>query len=119
MRADQGKVCLVGSMEVEFNSIPEGLQAEVQSMHKELLAWLESMLAEGRDAGAFRFNGEPANKAALILSTLQGGLQNLVTIGTSFYLGNGSGFGSFRGIWFGGMSIIWQNGLAGTGIPDG
>lgn len=82
MRADQGKVCLVGSMEVEFNSIPEGLQAEVQSMHKELLAWLESMLAEGRDAGAFRFNGEPANKAALILSTLQGGLQMARALGT-------------------------------------
>jgi TetR/AcrR family transcriptional repressor of nem operon len=69
-------------MEVEFNSIPEGLQAEVQTMHKELLAWLENMLAEGRDAGTFRFNGEPANKAALILSTLQGGLQMARALGT-------------------------------------
>ena len=40
MRADQGKICLVGSMEAEFNSIPEGLQSEVQGLHKELLIWL-------------------------------------------------------------------------------
>ena len=82
MRADKGKVCLVGSLEVEFNSIPAALQEEVQAMHKELLAWLETMLAEGRDAGAFQFNGEPANKAALILSTLQGALQMARALGT-------------------------------------
>lgn len=82
MRADKGKVCLVGSMEAEFNSIPEGLQGEVQALHKEMLTWLQSTLAEGREAGAFRFNGEPANKAALIMSTLQGGLQMARALGT-------------------------------------
>src|SRR5512134_344504 len=40
MRADKGKVCLVGSMEAEFNSIPAGLQAEVGALHQELLEWL-------------------------------------------------------------------------------
>ncbi|MCE9647086.1 MAG: TetR/AcrR family transcriptional regulator [Chloroflexi bacterium] len=82
MRADKGKVCLVGSMEVEFNSIPGGLQEEVQILHKELLDWLEATLAEGRDADAFQFNGDPANKAALILSTLQGALQMARALGT-------------------------------------
>lgn len=82
MRADKGKVCLVGSMEAEFNSIPEELQDEVAALHKELLTWLQTMLAEGRAAGAFNFNGEPANKAALILSSLQGGLQMARALGT-------------------------------------
>jgi len=82
MRADKGKVCLVGSMEAEFNSIPEGLQDEVQTLHKEMLTWLQAALAEGRRAGAFQFNGEPANKAALIMSTLQGGLQMARALGT-------------------------------------
>ncbi len=82
MRADKGKVCLIGSMEAEFNSVPEGVQAEVQALHRELLAWLESMLAEGREAGKFQFNGEPANKAAVILSTLQGALQMARALGT-------------------------------------
>ena len=82
MRADKGKVCLVGSMEAEFNSIPSALQTEVESLHKELLAWLQATLEEGREAGIFQFSGEPANKAALILSSLQGALQMARALGT-------------------------------------
>jgi len=82
MRADKGKVCLVGSMEAEFNSIPGGLQGEVQALHQELLAWLQVTLAEGRDASVFQFKGEPANKAGMILSTLQGALQMARALGT-------------------------------------
>lgn len=82
MRADKGKVCLVGALEAEFNSIPEGLQGEVQALHKELLTWLGATLVEGQEAGVFQFNGEPANKAALILATLQGGLQMARALGT-------------------------------------
>jgi AcrR family transcriptional regulator len=82
-RADKGKVCLVGSMEAEFNSIPSALQAEVEALHKEMLTWLQATLKEGREAGAFNFNGEPASKAALILSSLQGALQMARALGTS------------------------------------
>lgn len=81
-RSDNGKICLVGSLEAEFNSLPDAVRAEVEALHTELLAWLQAMLAEGRDAGAFRFNGEPAGKAALILSSLQGGLQMARALGT-------------------------------------
>ncbi|HEU0297180.1 MAG TPA: TetR/AcrR family transcriptional regulator [Anaerolineales bacterium] len=82
MRADKGKVCLVGSMEAEFNSIPDALQADVEALHKELLTWLEATLSDGREAGVFRFNGEPAGKAALILSSVQGALQMARALGT-------------------------------------
>lgn len=84
-RADQGKVCLIGSMEVEFNTIPEGLQEEVEALHGELLAWLQATLEEGREAGVFRFHGKPAAKAALILSSLQGALQMARALGTKRY----------------------------------
>jgi len=87
MRADKGKVCLVGSMEAEFNSIPGALQEEVESLHKELLTWLQATLKEGRDAGVFYFNGEPADKAALMLSSLQGALQMARALGTSKFHG--------------------------------
>jgi AcrR family transcriptional regulator len=87
MRVDQGKVCLVGSMEVEYNTIPEGLQAEVEALHRELLAWLRMMLAEGRDAGVFHFRGDPANKAALLLSSLQGALQMARALGPKKFRG--------------------------------
>ena len=81
-RADQGKVCLIGSMEVEYNTIPEGLQAEVEALHREMLVWLQATLAEGREAGVFHFHGDPAGKAALILSSLQGALQMARALGT-------------------------------------
>jgi TetR/AcrR family transcriptional repressor of nem operon len=81
LRADQGKICLVGSMEAEFNSIPGALQEEVRAMHMELLAWLQTTLAEGRQAGAFQFKGEPADKAGLIMSSLQGALQMARALG--------------------------------------
>jgi AcrR family transcriptional regulator len=81
-RADDGKVCLVGSLETEFNSVPAGLRAETEALHRELLAWLQATLKEGREAGVFHFKGEPAGKAALILSSLQGGLQMARALGT-------------------------------------
>jgi AcrR family transcriptional regulator len=81
MRADHGKVCLAGSLETEFNSLPEALQQQTEALTSELLAWLASTLGEGWEAGVFQFNGDPANKAALILSSLQGALQMARALG--------------------------------------
>lgn len=81
-RADNGKVCLVGSLEAEYNSIPEGLRKEVESLNKEMLQWLESALSEGKEAGVFQFNGSSASKAALIYSSVQGALQMARALGT-------------------------------------
>jgi AcrR family transcriptional regulator len=81
MRADNGKVCLVGSLEAEFNSIPESLQKEAKALNNELLAWLQATLDAGREAGVFRFSGDSANKAVLVLSSLQGALQMARALG--------------------------------------
>lgn len=81
-RVNNGKVCLVGALEVEFNSIPEGLRKEVEYLNRETLVWLEAMLAEGREAGAFQFKGTPASKAAVIYSSVQGALQMARALGT-------------------------------------
>jgi TetR/AcrR family transcriptional repressor of nem operon len=81
IRADHGKVCLVGVMEAEFNSIPESLQEETRLMNRELLAWLEETLQQGRDAGLFHFKGEVEAKAALVLSGVQGALQMARALG--------------------------------------
>ena len=82
-RADNGKVCLAGSLETEFNSLPDSLREQTEALTRDLLAWLQSTLQEGRDAGVFRFGGDPANKAALILSSLQGALQMARALGTA------------------------------------
>ena len=85
-RADNGKVCLAGSLETEFNSLPVSLREQTEALTKELLGWLQTTLSEGREAGVFHFSGEPASKAALILSSLQGALQMARALGTNkFY----------------------------------
>lgn len=81
-RADNGKVCLAGSLETEFHSLPAPLQEQTEALTRELLTWLQATLQEGRDAGIFQFGGDPASKAALILSSLQGGLQMARALGT-------------------------------------
>jgi TetR/AcrR family transcriptional regulator, transcriptional repressor for nem operon len=81
-RADNGKVCLAGSLETEFNSLPASLREQTEALTRELLTWLQSTLQEGREAGVFHFGGDPASKAALILSSLQGGLQMARALGT-------------------------------------
>jgi len=85
-RADNGKVCLAGSLETEFTSLPPRLQEQTEALTRELLAWLQTTLQEGRDSGVFQFSGDPAGKAALILSSLQGALQMARALGTDkFY----------------------------------
>jgi TetR/AcrR family transcriptional repressor of nem operon len=85
-RADHGKVCLAGSLETEFNSLPGALREQTKALTSELLAWLQATLSEGRSAGVFHFTGEPTDKAALILSSLQGALQMARAMGTKkFY----------------------------------
>jgi AcrR family transcriptional regulator len=82
MRADNGKVCLAGVLETEFNSIPEAVRAQTQAMTGEFLEWLEAALQEGREAGVFHFGGSAADKSALILASLQGALQMARALGT-------------------------------------
>jgi AcrR family transcriptional regulator len=81
-RADNGKVCLAGSLETEFHSLPDSLREQTEALTRELLTWLQATLQEGREAGVFHFGGDPASKAALILSSLQGGLQLARALGT-------------------------------------
>ena len=81
-RADNGKVCLAGSLETEFSSLPISLREQTETLTRELLIWLQATLQEGRDAGVIHFVGDAANKAALILASLQGALQIARALGT-------------------------------------
>jgi TetR/AcrR family transcriptional repressor of nem operon len=85
MRADRGKVCIAGVLESEFNSIPDALRQQTKALTAELLSWLAGTLEEGREAGVFQFNGQPADKAALILSSVQGALQMARALGTDTF----------------------------------
>ncbi|MFL7867284.1 MAG: TetR/AcrR family transcriptional regulator [Anaerolineales bacterium] len=80
-RADHGKVCIAGVLESEFNTIPDALRQQTEALTNELLSWLAGTLEEGRVTGVFQFSGQPADKAALILSSVQGALQMARALG--------------------------------------
>jgi AcrR family transcriptional regulator len=69
------RVCLGGSLETDFKTLPEPMQVEARAFVSAILMWWESLLEEGRRCGAFSFPGEACDQAVVVMSTLQGALQ--------------------------------------------
>lgn len=70
-----GKICPSGILQAEYHSIPEEMRAAASALIVDLQQWLTRLLTVGREQGAFRFPGEPADQAMVIGATLQGALQ--------------------------------------------
>ena len=69
------RVCLGGSLETDFKTLPAVMQAETTTFVVAVLSWWESLLEDGRRSGEFSFPGEARDQAVVVLSTLQGALQ--------------------------------------------
>lgn len=69
------RVCYLANLETDFNTIPERLREEARGLNAELLAWLTELMTVGRAQGIFDIRGDPADKATVVLATIQGGLQ--------------------------------------------
>jgi TetR/AcrR family transcriptional repressor of nem operon len=69
------EVCLGGSLGTDFNAIPGKMQIEIRALVSEILTWLEKLLQDGRNQGDFSFSGNPADKAVVVLASVQGALQ--------------------------------------------
>ena len=73
---DSGEyVCLGGSLETDFHTLPEEMQNEIRVYVAEILTWMRNLLSRGREQGIFSFAGPSENKAFYILSCVQGALQ--------------------------------------------
>jgi TetR/AcrR family transcriptional regulator, transcriptional repressor for nem operon len=68
-------VCAVGVSAIEADSIPHSMQIQVRLLIKEVLNALVQILARGRDAGLFHFEGRAEERATLMLAALGGALQ--------------------------------------------
>jgi AcrR family transcriptional regulator len=69
------QVCLGGALQTDFKTLPEEIQQKSCELTSSFLRWLEQLLKEGRDTGAFLFRGEARDQAVLIMSSLQGSVQ--------------------------------------------
>lgn len=69
------QICLGGALETDFKTLPEEMQKETRIFISNVLQWLETLLAEGRSKGEFKFTGTAKDQALLIMSSLQGAIQ--------------------------------------------
>lgn len=83
----EGRVCLVGALSSEFPVLPESVQQEFRRMTTMIRAWLENLLAEGKQKKVFAFETSAETKALMIISNLIAGLQLARVMGkTDFQL---------------------------------
>jgi TetR/AcrR family transcriptional regulator, transcriptional repressor for nem operon len=68
------RVCLGGMLASDYATLPADLQREVRRFIDANEAWLEGVLASGRNSGVFSFPGEPRSVATGLFSGLEGAM---------------------------------------------
>jgi len=80
-----GQVCLGGTLETDFKTLPAEMQAATRTLVASMLQWLEGQLREGRNAGEFAFPGKPRHQAVVVMTCLQGILQMVRATYSSYF----------------------------------
>lgn len=75
-RATEAKsfICLCGSMASDYTTLPESVQQAVSEYLEHSEAWVARTLTEGVRTGEFFLDSDPADTAATLVASLQGGL---------------------------------------------
>src|SRR5664279_510203 len=68
------RMCLCGMLAAEYETLPEPMRDAVIGFFDENEAWVESVLAAGRDEGTLTFAGAPREAAQQIVSALEGAM---------------------------------------------
>lgn len=66
----ENKVCLVGSLATDFNTLDEKVRQKLKIFSEVMLHWVSSFLEDGRKDRLFDFEGEPRTKALMIISNM-------------------------------------------------
>jgi TetR/AcrR family transcriptional repressor of nem operon len=79
------RCCPAGVLQAEYNALPDRVRGKVDELSRWSHESVTRMLARGREAGEFRFEGEPSAQAWLVLSTLHGAMLNARVHGASVF----------------------------------
>jgi hypothetical protein len=71
----ENKICLIGSLGTDINTLSDPMRVELQKMVERILGWMELTLEKGREKGLFQFEISAHDQALHILSSLVAGLQ--------------------------------------------
>lgn len=69
-----GRMCLCGMLAADFATLPKPMQAGVRHFFEANKQWLAAMLGQGRSAKTLTFSGDPADRAWLLVSSLEGAM---------------------------------------------
>ncbi len=68
------RMCLCGMLAAEYQTLPPPMRGAVIRFFDHNLAWLASVLEDGRAQGTLSFGGSPADAAQTVLGALQGAM---------------------------------------------
>jgi len=68
------RMCLCGMLAADYETLPEPMREAVIQFFDENEAWLANVLERGRQEGALRFVGSPAETAQTIVGGLEGAM---------------------------------------------
>lgn len=66
----ENKVCIVGSLATDLNTLDESIKAELQQFAQIVLNWITEILIEGKKLGIFDFDILPRTKAIMIITNM-------------------------------------------------
>ena len=69
------RICAAGSVQSEFNVVPETMGKSMGSLVQFVIGWIRDVIKRGRDLGVMEFPGSPDDQAALLFSAAQGAMQ--------------------------------------------
>ena len=67
---NENKVCLVGSLATDFNTLDEKVKDKLKVFSDSMLDWVSGFLQEGRNNNIFQFEGLPRTKAIMIIGNM-------------------------------------------------
>jgi TetR/AcrR family transcriptional regulator, transcriptional repressor for nem operon len=71
----ENKVCLVGSLCTDLNTVEEPVKKELLKVAENILMWVTAILKDGRDQKVFKFKTAPRTKALLVISNMMAMVQ--------------------------------------------
>jgi AcrR family transcriptional regulator len=71
----ENKICVVGSLGSDFNTLEEPIRRALKKLTAVILAWVTDILEEGRRKKEFHFEGAPRTKALMIVTNMLAALQ--------------------------------------------
>jgi TetR/AcrR family transcriptional repressor of nem operon len=78
---DAKRMCLCGTLAVEFETLSPEMQSEVRGFFVESEDWLEKLFAAAHEAGRIRTCESPRGLAATFLSTVEGAMMCVRAVG--------------------------------------